>query len=87
MDTAFMSNYMDILNESLGDDCVYYITDNAPIFNIDSLVESYQCDIRDILMEASGGDKRKNFIEWIRKLGKKILSFLSSILEKVKNIL
>ena len=84
MDTAFMSNYMDILNESLGDDCVYYITDNAPIFNIDSLVESYQCDIRDIIMEASGGDKRKNFIEWIRKLGKKILSFLSSILEKVK---
>ena len=79
-----MSNYMDILNESLGDDCVYYITDNAPIFNIDSLVESYQCDIRDIIMEASGGDKRKNFIEWIRKLGKKILSFLSSILEKVK---
>ena len=29
MDTAFMSNYMDILNESLGDDCVYYITDTA----------------------------------------------------------
>lgn len=85
MDTTFMSNYMDILNESLGNDCVYYITDNAPIFNIDSLVESYQCDIRDILMEASGGDKRKNFIEWIRALGKRILSFLSSIHEKVKN--
>ena len=85
MNTIFMSNYIDILNESLGDDCVYYITDNAPIFNIDNLVESYQCDIGDILMEASGGDKRKNFIEWIRKLGKKILSFLSSIIEKVKN--
>ena len=85
MDTTFMSNYMDILNESLGDECVYYITDNIPIFNIDSLVESYQCDIRDILMESSGGDKRKKFIDWIRTLGKKILSFLSSILEKVKN--
>ena len=85
MDTTFMSNYMDILNESLGDECVYYITDNTPIFNIDSLVESYQCDIRDILMESSGGDKRKKFIDWIRTLGKKILSFLSSILEKVKN--
>jgi hypothetical protein len=76
---------MDILNESLGDECVYYITDNIPIFNIDGLVESYQCDIRDILMESSGGDKRKKFIDWIRTLGKKILSFLSSILEKVKN--
>ena len=85
MDTTFMSNYIDILNESLGDDCVYYITDNAPIFNIDGLVESYQCDIRDILMESSGGDKRKKFIDWIRTLGKKILSFLSSIVEKVKN--
>ena len=85
MDTTFMSNYMDILNESLGDDCVYYITDNTPIFNIDSLVESYQCDIRDILMEASGGDKRKNFITKIRKIGEKVLAFLSSILEKVKN--
>ena len=84
MDTTFMSNYMDILNESLGDDCVYYITDNTPIFNIDCLVESYQCDIRDILMESFGGDKGKNFIEWIRKLGKKILEFLSSIREKVK---
>ena len=85
MDTTFMSNYMDILNETLGDDCVYYITDNTPIFNIASLVESYQCDIRDILMESSGGDKRKKFIDWIRTLGKKILSFLSSIIEKVKN--
>ena len=84
MDNTFMSNYMDILNESLGNDCAHYIIDNTPIFNIDSLVESYQCDIGDILTEASGGDKGKNFIDWIRKLGKKILSFLASILEKVK---
>ena len=82
MDTTFMSNYMDILNESLGDGYSYYITDNLPIFNIDGLIETYQYDIENILTE-SEGVKGKNLTDRIRQIGKKILSFLSGILEKI----
>ena len=82
MNNSYMYNYIDILNESLGDGYSYYITDNLPIFNIDGLIESYQYDIGNILTE-SKGDKGKNLIERIRQIGKKILSFLSGILEKI----
>ena len=82
MNKSYMYNYIDILNESLGDGYSYYITDNLPIFNIDGLIESYQYDIGNILTE-SKGDKGKNLIERIRQIGKKILSFLSGILEKI----
>ena len=82
MNKSYMYNYIDILNESLGDGYCYYITDNLPIFNIDGLIESYQYDIGNILTE-SKGDKGKNLIERIRQIGKKILSFLSGILEKI----
>ena len=82
MNKSYMYNYIDILNESLGDGYSYYITDNLPIFNIDGLIESYQYDIGNILTE-SKGDKGKNIIERIRQIGKKILSFLSGILEKI----
>ena len=82
MNKSYMYNYIDILNESLGDGYSYYITDNLPIFNIDGLIESYQYDIGNILTE-SKGDKGKNIIDRIRQIGKKILSFLSGILEKI----
>ena len=82
MNKSYMYNYIDILNESLGDGYCYYITDNLPIFNIDGLIESYQYDIGNILTE-SKGDKGKNLIDRIRQIGKKILSFLSGILEKI----
>ena len=82
MNNSYMYNYIDILNESLGDGYSYYITDNLPIFNIDGLIESYQYDIGNILTE-SKSDKGKNLIERIRQIGKKILSFLSGILEKI----
>ena len=82
MNKSYMYNYIDILNESLGDGYSYYITDNLPIFNIDGLIESYQYDIGNILTE-SKGDKGKNLIDKIRQIGKKILSFLSGILEKI----
>ena len=82
MNKSYMYNYIDILNESLGDGYCYYITDNLPIFNIDGLIESYHYDIGNILTE-SKGDKGKNIIDRIRQIGKKILSFLSGILEKI----
>ena len=82
MNKSYMYNYIDILNESLGDGYSYYITDNLPIFNIDGLIESYQYDIGNILTE-SKGDKGKSLIDRIGQIGKKILSFLSGVLEKI----
>ena len=82
MNQSYMYDYIDILNESLGDGYGYYITDNLPIFNIDGLIESYQYDIEIILTE-SEGVKGKNLTDRIRQIGKKILSFLSGILEKI----
>ena len=82
MNNSYMHNYIDILNESLGDGYSYYITDNLPIFNIDGLIETHQYDIRNILTEASN-NKGKTLIDKIRMIGKKILSFLHGILEKI----
>ena len=82
MNNSYMYNYTDILDESLGDGYSYYITDNLPIFNIDGLIETHQYDIRNILTEASN-NKGKNLIDKIRIIGKKILSFLQGILEKI----
>ena len=82
MNNSYMYNYIDILNESLGDGYSYYITDNLPIFNIDGLIETYQYDIGNIVTEASN-NKGKTLIDKIRLIGKKILSFLQGILEKI----
>ena len=82
MNNSYMHNYIDILDESLGDGYSYYITDNLPIFNIDGLIETHQYDIRNILTEASN-NKGKTLIDKIRMIGKKILSFLHGILEKI----
>ena len=82
MDNRYMHDYIDILNESLGDGYSYYITDNLPIFNIDCLIETYQYDVRYIITEASN-NKGKTLIDKIRMIGKKILSFLHGILEKI----
>ena len=82
MNNSYMYNYTDILDESLGDGYSYYITDNLPIFNIDGLIETHQYDIRNILTEASN-NKGKTLIDKIRMIGKKILSFLHGILEKI----
>ena len=82
MNNSYMHNYIDILNESLGDGYSYYITDNVPIFNIDGLIETYQYDIGNIITEASN-NKGKTLIDKIRIIGKKILSFLQGILEKI----
>ena len=82
MNNSYMYNYIDILDESLGDGYSYYITDNLPIFNIDGLIETHQYDIRNILTEASN-NKGNTLIDKIRMIGKKILSFLQGILEKI----
>ena len=82
MNNSYMHNYIDILNESLGEGYSYYITDNLPIFNIDCLIETYQYDVRYIITEASN-NKGKTLIDKIRMIGKKILSFLQGILEKI----
>ena len=82
MYNRYMHDYIHILNESLGDGYSYYITDSLPIFNIDGLIETYQYDIRNIVTEASD-NKGKRLIDKIRLIGKKILSFLQGILEKI----
>ena len=72
MENCFILHYIDILNEMMGIEDVQPETDYMPIMNVEGMIETYNCEIGNILLEAdkkeyTDDDKIKNDTERKKK--------------------
>ena len=96
MENCFILHYIDILNEMMGIEDVQPETDYMPIMNVEGMIETYNCEIGNILLEAdkkeyTDDDKIKNDTErkkkdksTIQKITIKFTVFLKKLIDKIR---
>ena len=96
MENCFILHYIDILNEMMGIEDVQPETDYMPIMNVEGMIETYNCEIGNILLEAdkkeyTDDDKIKNDTErkkkdksTIQKITIKFTVFLKKLIDKMR---
>ena len=96
MENCFILNYIDILNEMMDIDDVQQETNYMPIMNVEGLIETYNCEIGNIILEAdekeyTDDDKIKDDTERkkkskskIQKITTKFTEFLKKLINKIR---
>ena len=97
MENCFILHYIDILNEMMGIEDVQPETNYMPIMNVEGLIETYNCEIGNIILEAdekeyTDADKIKDDTERkkkreskIQKITTKFIEFLKKLINKVRD--
>ena len=95
MENCFILNYIDILNEMMDIDDIQQETNYLPVMNVEGMIETYNCEIGDILLEddnkndeKDGEDRSKEKIKKteskIKKISDKFIKFLSILINKIR---
>ena len=96
MENCFILHYIDILNEMMDIDDDQQETNYLPIMNVEGMIETYNCEIGNILLEAdkkeyTDDDKIKNDTErkkkdksTIQKITIKFTVFLKKLINKIR---
>ena len=84
MENCFILKYIDILNEMMDVDDIQQETNYLPVMNVEGMIETYNCEIGSILLEAdekeySDDDKIKNDVGREKKRKQKFKKLLLSL--------
>lgn len=96
MENCFILHYIDILNEMMGIEDVQPETDYMPIMNVEGMIETYNCEIGNILLEADkkeytdadkikyNDERKKKEKSKIQKITVKFTVFLKKLIDKIR---
>jgi hypothetical protein len=96
MENYFILNYIDILNEMMDiDDDDRQETNCLPVMSVEGVIETYNCEIGDILLEAdnkndekNGDDKSEEKIKKteskMKKVAGKFIKYISILVNKIR---
>ena len=96
MENCFILHYIDILNEMIGIEDVQPETDYMPIMNVEGMIETYNCEIGNILLEADkkeytdadkikyNDERKKKEKSKIQKITVKFTVFLKKLIDKIR---
>ena len=96
MENCFILHYIDILNEMMGVEDVQPETDYMPIMNVEGMIETYNCEIGNILLEADkkeytdadkikyNDERKKKEKSKIQKITVKFTVFLKKLIDKIR---
>ena len=96
MENCFILHYIDILNEMMGiDDDDQQETNCLPVMSVEGVIETYNCEIGDILLEAdnkndekNGEDRSKEKIKKteskMKKVASKFIKYISILVNKIR---
>ena len=96
MENCFILHYIDILNEMMGIEDVQPETDYMPIMNVEGMIETYNCEIGNILLEADkkeytdadkikyNDERKKKEKTQIQKITIKFTQFLKKLIDKIR---
>ena len=96
MENCFILHYIDILNEMMGIEDVQPETDYMPIMNVEGMIETYNCEIGNIILEADkkeytdddkikhDEERKKKDKSTIKKITIKFTQFLKKLIDKIR---
>ena len=96
MENCFILHYIDILNEMMGIEDVQPETDYMPIMNVEGMIETYNCEIGNIILEADkkeytdddkikyNDERKKKEKSKIQKITVKFTVFLKKLIDKIR---
>ena len=96
MENCFILHYIDILNEMMGIEDVQPETDYMPVMNVEGMIETYNCEIGNILLEADkkeytdadkikyNDERKKKEKSKIQKITVKFTVFLKKLIDKIR---
>ena len=96
MENCFILHYIDILNEMMGIEDNQPETDYMPIMNVEGMIETYNCEIGNILLEADkkeytdadkikyNDERKKKEKSKIQKITIKFTVFLKKLIDKIR---